>query len=81
MIVRVGSVVQCNERTDIWCGCLMIVTEVKPWGVMAGMAIPGRGTAYLRMTDDQYEYIGEAVFVKDNPDPDPDPDRSINRED
>lgn len=41
----------------------MIVDEVKSFGCMASMKIPLQGVAYLRLMSDQYEYIGEAVFV------------------
>ena len=62
-MVKKGSVVQANEKTGEWCGCLLIVAEVNSWGVMAGMKIPFKGTAYVRLKTDQFEYIGEAVLV------------------
>lgn len=61
--VKVNDVIQCNEKTNIWEGCLMIVEEVKEWGVLAGLKIPNQGTAYLRLKHDQYELIGKAVLV------------------
>lgn len=62
-MVKVGSVIQANEQAGEWCGCLLIVEEVKSWGVMAGMKIPFKGTAYIRLKTEQFEYIGEAVLV------------------
>lgn len=67
-MIKRGSVIQVNEKGGGWCGCLMIVEEVKSFGCMAGMLIPNRGTAYLRLKEDQYEYIGEAVLVSQEED-------------
>lgn len=62
-MIKKGSVVQANEKAGEWCGCLLIVSEVKSWGVQAGTKIPFKGTAYIRLTFDQVEYIGEAILV------------------
>ena len=62
-MVKVGSVIQANEQAGEWCGCLLIVEEVKSWGVMAGMKIPFKGTAYIRLKNEQFDYIGEAVLI------------------
>ena len=62
-MIKRGSVIQVNEKVPNWCGCLMIVEEVKSFGCMAGLKVPFQGTAYLRLNTDQYEYIGEAVLV------------------
>lgn len=62
-LIKVGDVIQANEKAEEWCGCLLIVAEVKTWGVLAGMKIPYGGTAYMRLKEDQYERIGEAVLV------------------
>lgn len=63
-MIKVGSVIQANENAKQWCGCLLIVNEVKEWGVVAGLKIPFQGTAYIRLNHNQYEYIGEAVFTE-----------------
>ena len=62
-MIKKGSVVQANENSGEWCGCLLIVDEVKDWGVQAGMKVPFKGVAYIRLTFDQIEYIGEAILV------------------
>jgi len=63
-MVGVGSVIQVNELVPEWAGCLMIVNEVKDWGVTAGLKVPMQGVAYLRLTHSQYEFIGDAVFME-----------------
>lgn len=62
-MMKAGLVIQANEKAGEWCGCLLIVKEVKSWGVMAGMKIPLKGTAYIRLKNEQFDYIGEAVLV------------------
>ena len=69
-MIKRGSVIQANENAGDWCGCLLWVSEVKSWGVQAGMAIPRCGTAYIRLRTDQYEYVGEAVLVHGEDDDD-----------
>ena len=64
-MIKKGDVVQANENAGEWCGCLLIVDEVKAWGVQAGMKIPFKGTAYMRLTFDQVEWIGGAVLVEE----------------
>lgn len=63
ILIKKNDVIQVNENIPDWCGCLMIVEEVKDWGVMAGMRIPFKGSTYLRLKFEDIEYIGESVFV------------------
>ena len=59
-----GSVIQANENAGAWCGTVLIVDEVKSWGVQAFVHIPMHGDAYIRLTPDQYEVLGcEAVLM------------------
>ncbi len=67
-MIKEGSVIQVNENIPDWCGCLMIVSEVKSFGCVAGLKIPFKGTAYLRLTSEQYDYIGEAALVPQSDD-------------
>lgn len=62
-MIKKGSVIQANEKSGEWCGCLLIVDEVKNFGVMAGIKIPYKGTAYIILEKNQYDYIGEAALV------------------
>ena len=64
-----NDVIQINEHLDgnnaeMWIGCLMYVTDVYSWGVMAGMHVPGRGNTYLRINHGQYDVIGQAALVE-----------------
>ena len=64
--VRRGSVIQVAENIPGWGGCLMIVDEVKQWGVQCYMRTPGRElrTAFLRLRFGEFYYIGEAEVVQ-----------------
>ena len=60
-----NDVIQINEKcgNKSWIGCLMIVDEVKSWGVQAYTHIPMRGDAYLRIKHEEYDVIGMAAMV------------------
>ncbi len=64
-----NDVIQINEKcgNNGWIGCLMIVDEVKSWGVQAYLHVPMQGDAYLRIKHGEYDVIrwaADAGFVK-----------------
>ena len=61
--IKVGSVVQGNEKAGDWAGCTLIVSELKSFGVQAYLKVPFKGNAYIRLIWEQVEYIGEAVLI------------------
>lgn len=63
IMAHVDDVIQATESANEWSGCLFIVSEVLSWGVSAYMKVPNSGLAYVRLTHEQYEIIGEAVLV------------------
>ena len=59
-----GDIIQANEKAGDWCGCVLIVDEVKSWGVQAFLHITMQGDAYIRLREDQYDVLGgEAVLM------------------
>jgi hypothetical protein len=58
-----GSIIQANENAGEWCGTVLIVDEVKSWGVQAFVHIPMRGDAYIRLKSDQYEVLGGQAIL------------------
>lgn len=60
--MRKNDVVQFNEKHK-WCGCIGIITEIKPSKIMVGVPIPEKGTAYIFCKSDEIERIGNAIFV------------------
>lgn len=61
--VKEGSVIQVNEKIPEWFGCLLVVKEVKMWGVLAGMKIPFHGDTCIRLNNDQFDYIGKSTII------------------
>lgn len=67
--LKIGDVVQIapSEKT-FFSGCFMMVTEPKEWGAQGFIAIPGQlgempNRAFSRVTWDQMDYIGRALWV------------------
>ena len=59
-----GSIIQANENAGDWCGTVLIVDEVKSWGVQAFVHVPFQGDAYIRLKSGQYEVLGgQAVLM------------------
>ena len=60
-----GSIIQANENAGAWCGTVLIVDEVKSWGVQAFVHVPMKGDAFIRLTPEQFEILsnGEAVLM------------------
>lgn len=67
--IAVGSVVQLNEMASDECyiGCLLIVTEIKPWGVQGFIPVPNErgktaGHVFLRPKWQALEWVGTATL-------------------
>ena len=59
-----GSIIQANEHAGAWCDTVLVVDEVKSWGVQAFVHIQMRGDAFIRLKPDQYEVLGgQAVLM------------------
>lgn len=63
MSINRGGIIQANENAGEWCGCVLIVDEVKDWGVQAFMHIPMRGDAYIRLKYDQFDDLGAVAVL------------------
>ena len=63
--VKKNDVIQINERCGNrgWIGCLMIVDEVRSWGIQAYLHVPMQGDAHLRIKHGEYDVIGKAAMV------------------
>ena len=55
--LRRGSIIQANENAKDWCGTVLVVDEVKTWGVQAFVHIPWQGDAYIRLTNEQFDNL------------------------
>ena len=62
------DIVQIIDAKHPWFPCLLIVDEVKSWGVQAACLIPNSNTkndvrrAFNRLKTEQVEVVGEAVI-------------------
>lgn len=66
-----GDIVQITDENHHWYPALIVVDEVKSWGVMGYAHIikntssEPNGQAYIRLNSNQYEHVGCAVIVAD----------------
>jgi len=64
MYLKRGDIIQANENAGAWCGTVLIVDEVKSWGVQAFVRVPMKGDAYIRLTPEQFENLhAESLFM------------------
>ena len=66
--MKEGMIVQITNKGHHWFPCLIIVTEVKSWGIQGYMTIPSNteatnGDAYIRLKTEEFEIVGEANIV------------------
>lgn len=66
MEAKKGDIIQITDKSDKWFPCLLVVSEVKSWGVQGYVTIPHSesvGNAYYRIEKGKYEVVGFAVIV------------------
>jgi hypothetical protein len=63
--VKLGDIVQVDPKLEVFGACLVVVTEVKPWGIQGYVQNAGQeGQAYIRLKWDDFEPTGgTAVWV------------------
>lgn len=68
--LRPGDVVQIAPHIAMFGACLAMVYELKSFGAMIGVQIPGKeaGVAFLRVNWSDFEYVGRGAFVPIRPD-------------
>lgn len=66
-----GDIIQITDSTHAWYGCLLVVDEVRAWGVTAYLSIPRSndgsepaGTAFNRLNNGTFEKVGAAILVR-----------------
>ncbi len=70
--IEEGDVIQITDERHAWFPCLMLVTEVKSWGVQACVLVPESNdgshkpsSAYNRIRFEQIEKVGKAIVVQE----------------
>jgi hypothetical protein len=58
---EVGDIVQVIPGTSDWAPCLVVVSELKSFGIQGYTSIPFQGDAYIRLNRGEYEFTGGRV--------------------
>jgi len=63
--LKVGDIVQVNPDKEMFGACMVVVTELKSWGIQGYVQSAGvPGQQYIRLKFDEYEPTGgKAVWV------------------
>jgi hypothetical protein len=61
--IKQHDIIQANPKVKNWARCLLIVDEVKSWGVQAYTVIPAArdapsGDAPMRLSWDEFDLVG-----------------------
>lgn len=64
-MIEVGDIVQVNPEYEVFGACMVVVTEVKDWGVQGYVQSAGvPGQQYIRLKHEDFEDTGgRAVWV------------------
>lgn len=64
-MIEVGSIVQVHLEVETFGACMVVVTELKPWGIQGYVQSAGvPGQQYIRLKTEQIEETGgKAVWV------------------
>lgn len=66
-LIKVNDIIQLLEDAqEGWVGCLLIVSEIRSWGVLGYVKLPLQGDVYLRVPWGQFGIVGEALLVHPN---------------
>jgi hypothetical protein len=63
--IKVGDVVQVSPDYEMFGACMVVVTEIKSWGIQGYVQSAGvEGQQYIRLANDDFESTGgKAVWV------------------
>jgi hypothetical protein len=64
--MNIGDIVQVNPDKEMFGACLVVVTEVKSWGIQGYVQNAGvAGQAYIRLKNEDFEHTGgTAVWIR-----------------
>jgi hypothetical protein len=63
--LKVGDIVQVNPDKEVFGACMVVVTELKSWGIQGYVQSAGvPGQQYIRLNFDDFEFTGgKAVWI------------------
>jgi hypothetical protein len=64
-MIEIGDIVQVNPEKEMFGGCMVVVTEVKSWGIQGYVQSAGvDGQQYIRLIHEDFEPTGgKAIWV------------------
>jgi hypothetical protein len=64
-MVEINDIVQVDPLFEIFGGCMVVVTEVKDWGIQGYVQSAGvEGQQYIRLKTEMFEPTGgKAIWV------------------
>lgn len=64
-MIEVSDIVQVDPMHQVFGGCMVVVTEIKPWGIQGYVQSAGvEGQAYIRLEWQNFEPTGgKAVWM------------------
>lgn len=70
MELQKGDIIQITDQADKWFPALLVVDDVKHWGVQAYAHLPTPdgppvNLAYYRIENKKFEKVGEVIFDTD----------------
>lgn len=57
-----GDIVQITNIEHTWFPCLIIVDDIKSFGIQGYAICPGEGEAYIRLKKEDYSKVGKAIL-------------------
>ena len=58
-MIEIGDIVQVDPSKEVFGGCMVVVTEVKSWGIQGYVQSAGvEGQQYIRLTFEDFESTG-----------------------
>ena len=58
-MIEIGDIVQVDPGVETFGGCMVVVTEVKPWGIQGYVQSAGvEGQQYIRLEFQNFELTG-----------------------
>jgi hypothetical protein len=64
--INIGDIVQVNPEKEMFGACMVVVTEIKSWGIQGYVQNAGvNGQAYIRLKIQDFEHTGgTAVWIR-----------------
>lgn len=64
-MIEIGSIVQVDPSKAVFGGCMVVVTEIKSWGIQGYVQSAGvEGQQYIRLPYEEIQQTnGKAIWV------------------